>query len=106
VRFVIAYDVCDPRRLRRVARRLERSALRTQKSVFVFAGDAASLAALLDDVAGLLDLRQDVVQAWKLAADETAGGAARGAPLNLEPPAVVLAEGRRWLLEQDREQEP
>src|SRR5947208_16661721 len=65
VRFVIAYDICDPKRLRRVARRLERQALRTQKSVFVFHGDEAAVQALLDDVAGLMDLRQDIVQAWK-----------------------------------------
>jgi CRISPR-associated endonuclease Cas2 len=106
MRFVIAYDICDPKRLRRVARRLERSALRTQKSVFVFHGDEAAVAALLDEVAGLMDPRQDVLQAWKLAGDETACGAARGTPLNLTPPAVVLADRGRWLLEPNREQQP
>jgi hypothetical protein len=89
-----------------VARRLERVGLRTQKSVFLFPGDAAALAALLDDVAALLDLRQDIIQAWKLAADESADGAARGTPLNLMPPAVVLSDSQQWFLEPKREQEP
>jgi CRISPR-associated endonuclease Cas2 len=103
MRFVIAYDIADPKRLRRVARRLERAALRTQKSVFVFHGDAQALAELLDDVARLMDLRHDIVQAWKLAGDETPAGTARGAPLNLEPPAVVLADRQQWFLEPDQE---
>ncbi len=106
MRFVITYDISDPKRLHRVARRLERCALRTQKSVFLFQGDQTALAALLDEVARLMDLSQDIIQAWKMATDETADGAARGTPLNLTPPAVVLTDGRRWLLEQNPEQEP
>ncbi len=105
MRYVIAYDICDPKRLRRIARRVERQALRTQKSVFLFDGDRAALDALLDAVAPLMDLKQDVVQAWKLAQDETVEGAARGAPLNVRPPAVVLAGGR-WLLCEDRGDQP
>jgi CRISPR-associated endonuclease Cas2 len=106
MRFVIAYDICDPKRLRRVARRMERFALRTQKSVFVFHGDEAALATLLDGVAELLDQRHDIVQAWKLAADQSVDGAARGTPLNLMPPAVVLATDRHWLLEKNPEHQP
>jgi CRISPR-associated protein Cas2 len=36
MKFVVTYDICEPRRLRRVAKRLEQSAVRVQKSVFVF----------------------------------------------------------------------
>lgn len=103
MRFVIAYDICDPKRLRRVARRMERFALRTQKSVFIFHGDVQAVAALLDDVARLIDLTEDILQAWKLAGDETVDGAARGAPLNLLPSAVVLDDRRKWLLDKDSE---
>lgn len=42
-RFLVAYDIASPRRLRRVARCLERQAIRTQKSVFLFQGTAAQL---------------------------------------------------------------
>lgn len=38
--FVIAYDISHPRRLRRVARLLERRAVRCQYSVFLFSGTA------------------------------------------------------------------
>ena len=48
-------------------------------------------------------LKQDVIQAWKLAGDETADGIAHGALLNLTPPAVVLGNDRRWILEPDKE---
>jgi len=101
--YVIAYDICNPKRLRKVARHLERVALRTQKSVFVFRGDAVRLAGLLDEVAGLMDLREDIVQAWKLAGDERVDGMARGIPLNLVPPAVILADQQRFLLRADKE---
>jgi CRISPR-associated endonuclease Cas2 len=105
MRFIIAYDICDPQRLRRVARRLEKVALRTQKSVFVFHGDQERVAALLDEVARLMNMREDVIQAWKLAGDETAGGDARGSMLNLTPPAVVLTDRQRWILEAREDEE-
>ena len=37
--YLVAYDIADPRRLRRVARLMERRATRCQKSVFLFRGD-------------------------------------------------------------------
>ena len=43
--FLVAYDIADPKRLRRVARLLERYALRCQKSVFLFDGDETGVAA-------------------------------------------------------------
>ena len=88
--YLIAYDIADPRRLRRVARFMEKRALRCQKSVFWFDGDAAAVAALLAEVAGLLQPSEDVVQAWQLTREETADGLAQGAPLNVRPAGVVL----------------
>jgi len=43
VKYVIAYDICEPRRLRRVAKCLERSAVRVQKSVFICDGSRQEL---------------------------------------------------------------
>jgi CRISPR-associated protein Cas2 len=91
VRYLVAYDIADPRRLQRVARRMERHATRTQKSVFLFHGSDGALLLLLDAVAPLLDLAQDVVQAWKLAADQPPLGTVRGTPLPVCPAGVVLA---------------
>lgn len=96
--FLIAYDIADPRRLRRVARVMERHSVRTQKSVFVFRGDAAGLAAVLDQAALLLDVNEDVVQAWRLAADETPRGLVRGTALPCRPAGVVCAPGRQEMI--------
>jgi CRISPR/Cas system-associated endoribonuclease Cas2 len=98
MRWVIAYDICDPGRLRRTARRLERSALRCQKSVFLFDGDAGAVAALLDEAAVMLDLEQDIIQAWKLAQDGPGAMQCRGAPLNVRPAAVVLTAEERLMI--------
>ena len=46
--YIMAYDIADPGRLRRVARLLERHALRCQKSVFLFQADRPAVEALLD----------------------------------------------------------
>ena len=107
MRYVIAYDIADPSRLRRVARRLERHALRHQKSVFLFDGDATAVEMLLDEVAALMDLRQDIIQAWKLGQDSSGAALARGEPANVMPPAVVLGDGQRWfLLAEPRKAQP
>lgn len=87
---LIAYDIADPRRLQKVARFMEKRATRIQKSVFWFDGGPDKVAGLLRDVAALLQLDQDVVQAWQLAVQETIDGQASGAPLNVRPAAVVL----------------
>jgi len=49
MRFLIAYDIGDPKRLRRIARLMERHAVRVQKSVFLFDGEEAALISLLDE---------------------------------------------------------
>jgi len=100
--FLIAYDIADPRRLRRVARRLERHALRCQKSVFVFDGTGEDLQAVLEELKPLLDLAEDIVQAWRLAKGEPASGVVRGSPANIRPASTVLhASGNHFV--KDRE---
>lgn len=101
--YVIAYDIADEKRLRRVARLMERHATRVQKSVFLFHGDEAGVNALLDEAAGRMDLEADVVQAWKAA--RVGPGAWRGALANLNPPAVVLGDGQEWLMPDERRDE-
>lgn len=96
--YLIAYDIADPKRLGRVARRLERSALRVQKSVFLFRGERAGLETLLDQLAELIHSGQDVVQAWQLAAAETPSGLVRGLPPGTSPGGVVLGSGGMIIL--------
>jgi CRISPR-associated endonuclease Cas2 len=100
--YVVAYDIAHPRRLRRVARLLERRAVRCQKSVFLFHGDAAAVAALLDEVAPLLYLAEDCVQAWKLSKDQPAHGLRRGTTFPVCPAGAVLAAGKALFVEKRR----
>jgi len=64
MKFVIAYDIANPRRLRRVAKRLEQSAVRVQKSVFVFNGTRRDLDAIKGDLLALIDIAEDRLQSW------------------------------------------
>jgi CRISPR-associated endonuclease Cas2 len=64
MRFIVAYDICHPRRLKQVAKRLEQSAVRVQKSVFLYEGSRAELDAVCGDLMTLIDIHEDRVQAW------------------------------------------
>src|SRR5438105_46367 len=95
MRFLIAYDIADPRRLQRVARFLERRALRCQKSVFLLdAPDVIAVTGLLEEMVPLLHLSQDCVQAWKLSKDQPRGGLIRGTAATLYPSGAVLHAGQ------------
>lgn len=88
--YLVAYDIADPRRLRRVARIVERHAVRFQKSVFLLRGDRAAVQRLFERTAPVLNLQEDVVQAWKLAGGQALLGLILGTPLYVTPAAVVL----------------
>jgi CRISPR-associated endonuclease Cas2 len=92
--YLIAYDICEPRRLRRVARCLEKYAIRCQKSVFAFDGTGERLREIMDEVAQLIESDVDLVQAWKLAPTETPRGMRRGtAPVVFADAAVLGGTG-------------
>lgn len=64
--FLVAYDITDPKRLRAVAKVLERNGRRVQKSLFVFTGKRSDLDGVLALVVALIDPGQDRVQAWPI----------------------------------------
>lgn len=97
--FLIAYDIAQPRRLQRVARLLERHAVRCQKSVFLYEGDAASIKSLLADVSRCMKLSEDVAQAWRLASDQSPLGLIRGTPLLIFPAGVILASDEQRMID-------
>ena len=66
-RYLICYDICEPRRLGRVARYLEKRALRVQYSIFLASLKPSELQILLSDVAQLLDRRMDDLRCYPLA---------------------------------------
>lgn len=98
--YVVAYDICHPRRLRRVARHLERRAVRCQYSVFLFHGTEEALRTLLDELAALIRPDQDVVQAWPVPPGVSPEEYARGAVTIVRPATVVLCGGRPMLVPQ------
>lgn len=98
--YLLAYDISDPSRLQRVARRLERYAQRVQKSVFAFRGDYTGVVKLLDELIPLIDTQQDIVQAWKLAGGESIAGIVRGQLPIQETASAICGTGQRQLIPQ------
>lgn len=101
MKFLVAYDIGCPKRLKRVARCLEKHAVRCQKSVFLFSGTSANLNRILDELALLIRADDDLVQAWKLAPRETARGSLRGTAPMLFPASVVLGQQGNRLIDED-----
>lgn len=64
--YLLAYDIADPRRLQRVHRCLSRTGMRVQYSVFVAFADPPGLAAILDEVEGLMHKREDDLRAYPI----------------------------------------
>lgn len=61
VRYLVSYDVCDPKRLRHVARTLEGFGIRLQYSVFECALDDLRLVKLKAELHELLNHDEDQV---------------------------------------------
>ncbi len=95
--FLIAYDVSNPKRLRRVARTLERRAVRVQYSVFLFRGERAALAELIEELRRLIRPDEDVVQAWPVPHGVDADQYALGSVRPVRPAAVVVASLTRFV---------
>ncbi len=70
--WVIAYDIREHRRRRRVAKVLERAGLRVQKSVFVADLTPQRLSLLLAELSLLIDPSTDQVAAWLMRHDPSA----------------------------------
>lgn len=68
--YVLAYDVRDPRRLRRVQRMMSRKTLFLQRSLYLFQGDGGSLIGLLREVGDLLKQDVDDLRIYALSTPE------------------------------------
>ena len=98
--YLIAYDIADPRRLRRVATCLEQHALRVQKSVFTCQCTAAALAGLFRELILLIDVHEDTVQAWTLLQTTAVRDLKLGNALPARILSIVAAPDQLLLLEQ------
>ena len=90
MRYLIAYDITHPKRLRRVSKLLARHALRCQKSVYLLTERGMPLPQLLARVEPLLDSETDLLQAWALSNPMGNPVAEVGCPSHLETGVAVL----------------
>lgn len=64
--WLIAYDIADPRRLGRIHRRLLKYALPVQYSLFLYNGSTLDVDKLMDELAKLMEAREDDLRAYPL----------------------------------------
>ena len=65
--FILSYDIADPKRLRKIAKKVERKALRLQYSVYVlFETTQQEVSILLDEITKLYDPEQDDIRLYKI----------------------------------------
>jgi CRISPR-associated protein Cas2 len=91
--WLVGYDIASPKRLRRVAKHLEKSAFRLQFSLFVGCWTEAEFERVWAGLARLINPRQDDVRAWPV--PEAAVVTTIGTAL---PEGFVLGEARTQTL--------
>lgn len=89
--FIVAYDIGEPRRLRLVAKLMEQSARRVQKSVFVFTGSRRQLDDLIRVVVQQIDPVADRIQAWPVRTSSRSQRIDAGAGLPETGVAVIIS---------------
>ncbi len=89
--YIIAYDICCPRRLRRVARVCEDYGLRIQKSVFECELSKPFLEDMMHRLGEIVDPKVDSITGLPICAACNAGRVEIGIPLQQEIPDVLVA---------------
>jgi CRISPR-associated protein Cas2 len=93
IRYLVSYDVCDPKRLRKVARALEGFGVRLQYSVFECPLDALRLEKLKSELHPLLNHEEDQVLFVSLgpsAKDATLVIEAMGTPYEVRSRVTII----------------
>ena len=85
-RYIVCYDIADPRRLARLHRGLRRHGVPIEYSMFLLSGDHAALERCLKSVVPLIDATHDDLRAYVLPH--------RGAILRIG--RTVLPAGIHW----------
>ncbi len=88
MRFLIAYDIADDKRLRKVAKYFERYAQRVQRSVFVFSESPDQMDQVMRGSLTEIDPHEDAVQSWPIASTTTVGRIDQGR--GFDPHALCL----------------
>lgn len=65
--YIITYDICDKKRLSKLARELEKSAMRVQYSVFLLSSVPKNeLSDIIDNINVIIDSEVDDVRIYKI----------------------------------------
>lgn len=64
--WLVCYDIANPRRLQRIARRMERRGIRLQYSVFSVLADRNEIVEIHNELAELIDERHDDVRIYPI----------------------------------------
>ncbi len=64
--WLVIYDIADPRRLSKVFKKLKKSGVPLQYSVFSVEASAAGMAVLMVQLANLINAKEDDVRAYRL----------------------------------------
>lgn len=65
-RYIVTYDIADPRRLSRLYRFLKKQGVPVQYSVFLLNASAIQISRLMDKIAKMIDADADDVRAYRL----------------------------------------
>ena len=65
-RWLVAYDIAEPRRLQKVGRHMRKEGLALQYSVYLVRGNKAKIDLLLNELSALIDRRADDIRAYPL----------------------------------------
>jgi len=88
--FIISYDISDSKRLQRLARRLEKVAMRIQYSVFFCASvTQTDLFAIIEDINEVINQDEDDVRIYHI----LDAGIALGQAVDLDEPFISPQKG-------------
>lgn len=107
--FIIAYDIADPKRLSLVAKSLERTSRRVQKSLFIFSGSRRELNGIIVDLVQFIEPCEDRVQAWPIRTSTRACRVDAGYSFPDAGVALVIADDQWTVVEamdDDQHHEP
>ncbi len=87
--FLIAYDICDKKRLAKIAKITEREAFRVQRSIYLYPNATIKeILSLMEKIVNLIHQDEDDVRVYKL----SKGTISLGNAVDLDDPYIFLEQ--------------
>jgi CRISPR-associated protein Cas2 len=81
--FILSYDIADPKRLRKIAKIMEKKAMRIQFSIYIlYDTTQAEIAALLEEIGSIYNQEHDDIRIYRI----SGYGISMGSAIDLEKP--------------------